>query len=439
MTDAAARSSAKSQALDGLAWVLGSISPRAAMQDGDWDPEQLRRVHDLAWTRILLISIFLGLFCVVVNGIGSQSAFAVGLLLSAASLAVGGLAGFLFGVPRSLQAPFVPAPSGNGQAEPGKQADDNAGRYATNTNLEQISDWLTKILVGVGLTQIGPIVEGLKSAAAYFGAALGEQGTALAFCVMVYFSIAGFFYTYLWTRLVLVGVMSRADQAASAKLRRMEAQDAVDLRAMTLVDRCLSGKISAEDAPELGDAIAAASERARKLIFYEAEEARTRSWRQNKSVVDRSVPVFRALVQTDRDGVYYKTKAKLAYALKDQRAPTADDLKEAISLLGDAIEQRDLRCKIAPLYEFNRAVCRMLLDEDFKQGRPSSAETRDLIAADLEAAAALRQNFADDPVARWLKLNGDAGSAEVTPIREPGAPVTGTAGLPIELGASGRR
>ncbi len=29
----------------------------------------------------------------------------------------------------------------------------NKVNYRSNTNLEQISDWLTKILVGVGLTQ----------------------------------------------------------------------------------------------------------------------------------------------------------------------------------------------------------------------------------------------------------------------------------------------
>jgi len=45
-------------------------------------------------------------------------------------------------VPRSLQE----VPSANGQ--PG---------YSGNTNLEQISDWLTKILVGVGLTQLREI------------------------------------------------------------------------------------------------------------------------------------------------------------------------------------------------------------------------------------------------------------------------------------------
>ena len=69
-------------------------------------------------------------------------------MLSAAALIAGGFFGFLFGIPRYLATP------GPMQVQP-------------NTNLEQISDWLTKVLVGVGLTQIGKIynsVQGISDA-----------------------------------------------------------------------------------------------------------------------------------------------------------------------------------------------------------------------------------------------------------------------------------
>jgi len=417
MDDMTGTASGGLQPPHGLAFWRRILLPRNSATEAASATEMLRRPHDVAWMRLILIAIFLGLFCLIVNGLGSLSSFTVGLLLAAASLSVGGLAGFLFGVPRSLQTPVLPPVGGDGQSQ--KQADEIAARYATNTNLEQISDWLTKILVGVGLTQIGTIVEQIKSASAYFGPALGAQGSALATCVMVYFTISGFFYTYLWTRLVLVGVMSRADQDASEKLRRIEEQDAVDLRALNVVERFISGRVGTSDIAALTEAVAAASARAKKLVFYEAEEARTRSWRNNKIVVERTIPIFRALVQTDHDGYYYKTKAKLAYALKDQREPTPRDLEEAIALLGESIEKRDMRCDSAPLYEFNRALCRILLDPDFKQNRPSSAENRRLIGADLETArSALGQKFPECPIAQWLTLNGIGTSAEVTPLRE---------------------
>lgn len=64
----------------------------------------------------------------------------VGLYLCGASTLVGGMIGFLFGVPRKNLA----AEANNNRL---------AGRsYTPNTNLEHISDWLTKIIVGVGLT-----------------------------------------------------------------------------------------------------------------------------------------------------------------------------------------------------------------------------------------------------------------------------------------------
>jgi hypothetical protein len=82
-------------------------------------------------------------------------AFGTALAIAAASGLVGGLLGFLFGIPRTVQ--------GTGASTSGPQ-------YDANTNLEQVSDWLTKILVGVGLVQIGralpalgKLAEGMKS------------------------------------------------------------------------------------------------------------------------------------------------------------------------------------------------------------------------------------------------------------------------------------
>jgi membrane protein YqaA with SNARE-associated domain len=67
-----------------------------------------------------------------------------GLFLAGAATVTGSLVGFMFGVPRYRR------------ADREAQAADQ-GTTAPNTNLEQISDWLTKIIVGVGLTQIPQI------------------------------------------------------------------------------------------------------------------------------------------------------------------------------------------------------------------------------------------------------------------------------------------
>lgn len=80
-----------------------------------------------------------------------------------------------------------------------------------NTNLEQISDWLTKILVGVGLVQLGSIVDSLGDLADYIAEALGggPAGAPFALALVMYFTVAGFLVAYLWTRLNLTGAFAR--------------------------------------------------------------------------------------------------------------------------------------------------------------------------------------------------------------------------------------
>src|SRR5690349_20408896 len=107
MTQGAAGSSSETRLAGGVARLFRGLLAGGAPGLTGPDAERRRRAHDVSWTRLLLLAIFLGLFCVAVNGIGSRTAFAVGLLLAAACLAVGGLAGFLFGVPRSLQGAYA--------------------------------------------------------------------------------------------------------------------------------------------------------------------------------------------------------------------------------------------------------------------------------------------------------------------------------------------
>ena len=78
-------------------------------------------------------------------------------LMGGAAL-VGGVVGLLFGIPKSVSDPAVaPIPPKLDTVAGDSDAPDTRARssYAVNTNLEQISDWLTKIMVGVGLTQVG--------------------------------------------------------------------------------------------------------------------------------------------------------------------------------------------------------------------------------------------------------------------------------------------
>jgi hypothetical protein len=135
----------------------------------------------------------------------TMEALAVLLMVSVASLVSGGFLGFLFGVPRALAA----------RAGEGGQGE-RATRYGANTNLEQISDWLTKILLGAGLTQLGNIGQEFRRLVSAIAPAVGPEPTNVPITggLLVYFTIGGFIAGWLTTRLLLAPALSRADQAA---------------------------------------------------------------------------------------------------------------------------------------------------------------------------------------------------------------------------------
>jgi hypothetical protein len=97
--------------------------------------------------------------------------------------------------------------------------DSLTGLYAGNTNLEQISDWLTKILVGVGLTQLGNIGEAASAWAGFVGPALGggPAGEVVSLALTGYYLAAGFLLGYVWTRTYLPGVFRWAERERFAK------------------------------------------------------------------------------------------------------------------------------------------------------------------------------------------------------------------------------
>ncbi|WP_371498521.1 hypothetical protein OG871_21025 [Kitasatospora sp. NBC_00374] len=133
-----------------------------------------------------------------------------GLMVAATFSVAGGLLGFLFGVPKLL--------TSGAAAHPEDRAATSTASYAPNTNLEQVSDWLTKILLGAGLTQIGTVPQRLRelgrALAPVVGGGPGAAGFAAA--LGVYFSVVGFLTGWLLTRLLLARALSAADRQTLA-------------------------------------------------------------------------------------------------------------------------------------------------------------------------------------------------------------------------------
>lgn len=174
-----------------------------------WFGQLADEVKTTVWASPLFWTTLIGLLAVVAFALQRPAplkTIAVGILASLAAFASGGIIGFLFGIPRALQS-----------ARPGGGAiADLETLYEVNTNLEQVSDWLTKIIISLGLVQLTKIPRHFMSAASYVATAFDGESIppSYAALALLFFGITGFMACYLWTRLILTMEFARADRAA---------------------------------------------------------------------------------------------------------------------------------------------------------------------------------------------------------------------------------
>jgi len=355
------------------------------------------------------------LLTIFLYGWGDWDVVAVALLIAAGAFVTGGIFGFLFGIPRALAAER-PLPARRGETERLREGTETetASRYAPNTNLEQISDWLTKILVGVGLVQFSAIAGHLGDLVDSLGPAFGGDpyGKSVAGATLAIFSVSGFLVFYLITRIHLGSALAHADEQMLNRLEKKldEVRDSqanqqeLDVQAVTLIQRQLDPEPGAPpiSQTDLDNALAAASPLVKTQIFALAREQRKLNWRDDKARMERAIPVFRALIAAEDEQKFHRNHAQLGYALKDkdpadhEKAEIA--LTEAIELRDDAGERGFL------LYEYNRALARM-----GRRGTSPTSQERAAIEADLSAAeqsAAMGRLIAKDPVIAKFRGTG---------------------------------
>jgi tetratricopeptide (TPR) repeat protein len=153
----------------------------------------------------VLVAVIVGLAFVMAHQWNGGARLATAVLWALGFLSGGSLLGFLFGIPRVLQTDAVVAPAAG--VSP-------IARHLVNTNLEQVSDWITKILVGLGLVQLQQFPTKLVAYSKLLarGIGSGDEGAVFAGGIIVYFSVLGFLGGYLITRLFLSRVIVIADQ-----------------------------------------------------------------------------------------------------------------------------------------------------------------------------------------------------------------------------------
>ncbi|MDZ4693667.1 MAG: hypothetical protein SGI86_00850 [Deltaproteobacteria bacterium] len=139
----------------------------------------------------------------------------------------GSVVGFLFGIPRTLASGDRASPPAGSERDAGESHYVSSTTYSDNTNLEQVSDWLTKILVGLGLAHLGTIKSELANLATYLGPAVSLPSTSspIVTVVVVFYATTGFLLTYIWTRVYFKRVLRESDDTRllAHKVEHLEA------------------------------------------------------------------------------------------------------------------------------------------------------------------------------------------------------------------------
>ena len=197
-------------------------------------------------------------FIILAAGLGLRSGVsglttATAALWAAASAAAGALTGFLFGIPRVLQSdhPIAPEDGDSEEDPPNAQTGHRRARYQVNTNLEQISDWLTKIIVGIGLVELRNVPEAIEDLANYFARSAPDTGLeTIGAAIVVFFGVLGFLLGYLATRLYLAGAFSRADRLMNYGDFEMTGEQVSDQKNALLTDMLKSLSRIVRTSPE---------------------------------------------------------------------------------------------------------------------------------------------------------------------------------------------
>ena len=200
------------------------------------------------------------------------------------------------------------------------------------------------------------------------------------------------------------------NQGTSLEITATTPQSQIDTIAISLVNRFLSDvdARTTVDVKKLSNAVTRASELTRHTIFLLAREVRANNWGRNKSLMERSIPIFEALIAVDPHKHYYF--GQLGYAYKDAAKPdwmaAKNQLDHAINLLGENDQQS------WPYYLFNRAICLIKLDASYAESKPSDPATQKAILKDLRVAREgiydynkmLEQPYNAD-VRKWKQIN----------------------------------
>jgi len=236
------------------------------------------------------------------------------------------------------------------------------------------------------------------------------------FCLIAAISSRRFIMTI--SERILKEVKEAKNVAAQAQeaIAEKEKQEVIDQEATELVHKVFEDPDPDEtpiSTEVMKEKIKSASVRTRANIFFEARRFRRDNYRKYPEKIERLVPVFEALIEADKNKIYHRNYSQLGYVLKDKKKK---EFERAIDVFSTAIEIRNEVGETGyNVYEFNRAICHIETDPNYKSNKSSSDTVKQTILDDFRQAfqndrwknAVERElkSKADTTIPKWFKLN----------------------------------
>lgn len=315
-----------------------------------WTRDGPYQIFGQAWAITLTICILTGFLLTSIYGFsnGGVPQLSSATILGGACLCLGGLLGFLFAIPRYF--------AHDAAIKTASSSDSLVFRYDPNDNLVQISDWLTKILVGVGLTQLTKLPAFLDSFGEYFGPSVGNNAKSVSIAILLFFSVSGFLLGYIWTRIYFAGELYKAEKENKETISGL-----VQIDRRMKVDNLYMVAVNAE---QNGD-------------YHRAEM------------------YFKEVIEVDRENI--KAKASLAdlYVTWDQSPDRREKLQKALELCLQCESSEDLTEAVkGGILLIHAAACAELADF------PNCAKRLESAITTLKASGA-----ADNRILSYIQAN----------------------------------
>jgi hypothetical protein len=160
---------------------------------------------------------------------------ALAAMFAGGAQVAGGVLGFLFALPRSIT---VGIPTG----KDGQSRELRGITVRPNTNLEEVSDWITKIIIALTLTQLGKIPNAAGRLFVILGRSLGGSPQDVVFTgsLVVYNFLVGFLMGWLITRMFMGRWMAASDEPLADAAEEATRRD--DTQAVAAIARGRAGK-----------------------------------------------------------------------------------------------------------------------------------------------------------------------------------------------------